>query len=289
MVRLIGRLALCVVLLLSGLGTAMTQTDNQETYYQGLVKLKREKSVEYEKQRRMFTFFTQMLLGRLGYDAGPFDGVLGDRTQAALGLYQKNRGLPITRDPLSFETSKQISADLAALEQQTISLPPLSVSTDSWDEGYVFAEGTWTLSGGKLAWPKQTSKINCLRNLGICLEATASLESGVLGWGERHLSVDLDTYQIERWDDVELVTRPRHQAPCVQHVRRIRRVQKSVTGIRGAVPTDKSCEGIAERNLILVNGLELAKKFKEKRGETWRSLLQMSPGMRELIRRPSSE
>ena len=148
MFRMIGRLALCV-LLLSGLGTATAQTYEQEAYDQGLQKLKRERPAEYEKQRRLFIFVAQMLLGRLGYDAGPFDGVLGGWTQAALELYQKSRGLPVTRDPLSFETNKQISADFSALEQQTVSLPqvgfqPGGLRLGGFQEG--FAQGAmWTV------------------------------------------------------------------------------------------------------------------------------------------------
>ena len=182
MLQLIGRLALCL-LLLAGLGTATAQAEERETYYQGLLKLEREKPLECENQRRLFTLVTQMLLGRLGYDVGPFDGQVGQRTQTALGLYQQNRGLPVTLDPLSFETNKQISADFAALEQHAVSLPELLISTDAWDEGYVFAEGTWAAPGEDMTWPEQTSKINCIRDLGICLESTATIESSALGWG----------------------------------------------------------------------------------------------------------
>ena len=114
MVQVIGHLVLCL-LLLSGTGFAAAQTDEKETYYQQQLNLKRDHPTEYEKQRRVLVLATQMLLGRLGYDVGPFDGVLGDRARAALELYQKNRGLPVTGDPLSFETNKQVNADFEAL------------------------------------------------------------------------------------------------------------------------------------------------------------------------------
>lgn len=284
MVQLIGRLALW--LLLFALGTATAQADERRTYYQGLEKLRREKPVEYESQRRMFTLVTQMFLGRIGYDVGPFDGQLGQRTQSALGLYQEKRGLPITQDPLSFETNKQISADFAALEQHTVVLPELLISTDAWDDGYVFAEGTWDVRGEEMVWPEQTSKINCFRDLGICLEATATVKASRPGTGEWHLELELHTYQIERWNAVELVTKPRHQTQCVHHVRRFRRLQKAVTGIQGPVSRDEQCEGTARRDVALVDGQELSAKLRKKRGETWRSLALISPGIREMLRRP---
>ena len=285
MVLLIVRLMMCVTLLTT-VGSAAGQTSEQSQYYRGLLKLEQEKTAEYENQRRMFTLVTQMLLGRLGYDVGPFDGQIGQRTQAAVGLYQKNRGLPVTLDPLSFETNKQISADFAALEQHAVDLPALLISTAAWDDGYVFAEGTWAVKGEDLAWPEQTSKINCFRNLGICIEATATIESSALGTGERHLVLDLHTYQVERWNAVELVTKPRHQSPCVQDVRRFRRLQKSVTGVRGPVTRDSGCEGRAKLDLVLMEGLELSRKLKKRRGETWRSLALISPGIREMLGRP---
>ena len=74
--------------------SATTQADGKEVYYQELLKLKQDKPVEYEKQRRILIFVIQTLLGRLGYDVGPFDGLLGNRVQAALRIYQKNRGFP---------------------------------------------------------------------------------------------------------------------------------------------------------------------------------------------------
>ena len=284
MVRLIVRLMMCVTLLTT-VGSAAGQTSERSQYYQGLLKLEQEKPAEYENQRRMFTLVTQMLLGRLGYDVGPFDGQMGQRTRAAVGLYQKNRGLSVTLDPLTFETNKQISADFAALEQHAVDLPTLLISTDAWDDGYVFAEGTWAARGVDMAWPEQTSKINCIRDLGFCIEATATIESSALGTGEWHLALDLHTYQIERWNAVELVTKPRHQAPCARHVRRFRRLQNSVTGYRGPAPRDDRCEGAAKRDLVLVDGRELSERLRKKRGGTWRSLALISPGIREMLGR----
>ena len=283
MLQIVSCLVLCV--LLSGLGVTTAQTDEREMYYQQQLKLKlkRDNPTEYGKQRRFFIFAAQTLLGRLGYDVGPFDGVLGDRARVALELYQRNRGLPITGDPLSFETVEQVSSDLVALDRQIVDLPRLAIDIDAWDDGYVSAEGTWALQGEEQAWPEQTSKITCLRNHGICLETTAIVESSLFGTGERSLSVDLIIYEIERWDNVELVTKPYRGAYCVQQVRRISRIQKSVTGIRSTVSTDDLCQGMAEKYLVLVDGFELSQELQKKRIKTWLSLTQISPGIRTMM------
>ena len=53
MSQIISLLVLCV-LLLSGLGVTMAQTDEREMYDQQQLKLKRDNPAEYEKQRRFF-------------------------------------------------------------------------------------------------------------------------------------------------------------------------------------------------------------------------------------------
>lgn len=51
----------------------------------------------------------QSLLNRLGYDAGPVDGLMGSRTQSAIVAYQRDRGLPVTGQP-----SGELYADMLA-------------------------------------------------------------------------------------------------------------------------------------------------------------------------------
>ncbi|HUF57492.1 MAG TPA: peptidoglycan-binding domain-containing protein [Thermohalobaculum sp.] len=51
----------------------------------------------------------QSLLNRLGYDAGPIDGLMGSRTQSAIVAYQRDRGLPVTGQP-----SGDLYADMLA-------------------------------------------------------------------------------------------------------------------------------------------------------------------------------
>ena len=256
---------------------AVTQTDDKAAYYQRLLKLHREQPARYEEERRLFTLFAQMLLGRLGYDAGSFDGVLGDRTEAALRRYEANRRLPVTGDPLSFETSNQLTEDYAALDHQVFDLPKLVIHIDDWDRGYVYAQGTWTMQGDNMQWPEQTSKIECSRRSGFCNESTAIAETSIFGAGERHLSIDVETYAIERWDDIEVVTRPSKTAHCVQKVLRISRIQESVASIRSRASADELCDIVLERYLVLVDGAELSKKLRKKQSETWRNLMQISP------------
>ncbi len=233
--------------------------------------LKKDNPKEYEKMRKGFVFFAQLVLAKLGYGLGPLDGILDEKTKSALRTYQKKRKIPESGDPLSFDTIDQLKEDMNTIEYHPIDLPSLFIFTDLWDKGYVSASGTWVLLSDKMGEPEQTSKINCSRNLNTCTEAVAI----VGGEGsDRRLFIDIDTYEIERWDDREIVTKPLKTASgCVHYLRRINRLPKSVTGIRSTISDKDMCEGVdpKEMYMVLTNGtkiyLELLEESKKKRME----------------------
>lgn len=277
--------ALVVAVLFSNSAFAQVPTASKETERRAwdaeLRKLKNEKPSEFAAARKLFTFFAELLLGKLGYDVGPFDGVLDERTEVALRAYQKARQLPVTGDPLTFETQEQVKADSNAVDHDTIALPFRSVVTDLWDSGYASARGTWTIPGEEMGQATQTSAIECDREIGTCTESTAV----VSGQGsDRSLSLDIDVYQIERWDGIELVTKPL-QFGCTRYVRRFNKVQKSVTGIRSTTSTEGVCKELdkTEKHLILTDGFEVAQRLRRKQKETWLQLMQVSPDLFKAI------
>jgi hypothetical protein len=247
----------------------------------GLRELQREKPTEYRKMRTTLTAAAQITLAQLGYGTGPFDGILDEKTQSALREYQKNRGLPITGDPLSFETVEQLRADGDAHNYRPTSLPSFHVFTDLWDSGYVSASGTWVISGERLGFPEQTSKINCDRSLRTCTEATAILSGG---GGDRRLSVDIDTYEIERWDEHDIATKPL-QFGCTRYVTRLNRLQKSVTAIRSTTSNDGMCSGTdrAEKYLVLTDGFKVYWELEQERREKWREITKISPDLLNVL------
>lgn len=258
-----------------------TKTQQQRAeYIQELEKLKREKPSQYYELRLITIVTAEMLLGRLGYNVGPFDGVLDEGTQAALRTYQKNRSLPVNGDPLSFETREQMRKDFNVTDSDPVTLPSKHVITEMWDRGYVSAQGTWTITGGETADPEQTSTLECDRARLECVEATATI-SHLLG---PFLSVATDTYEIERWDSQEIVTKPK-QFGCVRSVRRLNRVQKSATGIRSTTSREEHCKMIdnAEKYLVLVNGMDVSSKLSNARREQLLNLVQYTPDLRKKL------
>jgi hypothetical protein len=216
-----------------------------------------------------------MLLGRLGYDVGPFDGVLDGRTREAVRQYQRDHRLPENGDPFTFETVQAVRADDELLNSTPIRLQPKTVILDRWDRGFVSADGTWTAAGGDLASPEQTSNITCDRAAAICREARAT----VTGRGSaRVLSVDVYTFEIELWSDQEIATKPL-QFACVGTILRWDRKTRAVVAARTTTSTEGSCVSAepVDATLVLEDGNEVARRMTEKQREAWRRIVQVSP------------
>jgi hypothetical protein len=254
-----------------------SSTDKRAEYNRELLELKKNPE-KYTEVQTVCTFMAELVLAEAGYDPGPFDGVLDERTQTALRAYQKNRGIPVTGDPLSYDTLKQLEKDKEIFDHQVPYLASLFVSTDMWDYGYVSAKGTWTISGEKQGFPEQTSEIECFKDIGKCIAATAILHHD----GTTLLEVQLDIYNIERWDEHEIVTKPRETAMgCVRYVYRFNRLSKSVTGTRSTISDEGLCKGLdkGEKHLVLVDGFEITRNLMEDLQKKRRDLIQISPSL----------
>jgi hypothetical protein len=229
------------------------------------------------EQFRQMVATVQATLGMYGFGAGPFDGVLDEKTQTALRRYQQVRHLSVTGD-INAATFKAVEHDLELFMDQPVKLPFLHVSVDFWQDGYVYATGTWTIVGEKQAFPEQATQINCYKAWGTCFEATAQLDSNNV------LGVDLMPYTIERWDEHEITTKP-YEKGCVAYTMRISRVSKAVMGYRMRNPEHRMaipevCKGLnPELQLKLANGFDVYWELYRKRGEKIQGLLQ-APGLR---------
>ncbi len=251
----------------------------QTEYETALQNLKQDNPKEYQNTRQLMILMTQLLLGRLGYGVGPYDGVLNETTKDALREYQKRRKLTVTGDPTSFETFQQVEKDMKSLDNDPVGLPSLFVSLDFWKAGYVSGKGTWILANEKMGWPEQTTQLECRRDQRICTEATAILSRT---GGSKSLSVQTSVYEIERWDDHEIVTKPKESGfGCVRYTLRINRVQKSVTGIRITISTKGPCESMVakEMYMTLSDGLKVYLDLYRNSKKTMSELMRYSPEM----------
>lgn len=290
------RAAILTILLVFSLATvALSQPpsdkgrNERSEWETELQRVKRDKPKAYEFMKRASYLATQRLLGRLGYGVGPYNGVLDEKTKNALREYQRQRNLPITGDPLSFETVEQIKKDTNLLDYQPTTLPGLHVFLDFWESGYVSGKGTWVLTNAKSGLPEQTTYIECQRDQHICIESTAILSRGTIN---KHLQVNTDRYEIERWDAYEIVTKPRETlGGCVRYVLKFNRVQKSVSGLRSTISTEGLCKGVdtKELHMILSDGIKVHLELWQTSVEEVRKLFRYSPEMIEFFEQQESK
>ena len=278
--------ALAVVL--AGLPlSAQTNQADRAAFERETEALRRIQPQQYQQMRDGFTLLAEMLLGRLGYDVGPFDGVLDNRTKSGVRRYQKDHNLPETGDPFTFETVQAVRLDDQLLNSSPISLQPKRVFVDQWTRGYVSADGTWTVTGEDMTSPEQTSNITCDRAQAVCREATARISR--MGT-TRLLAVDVYTFEIERWNDEEIVTKPR-QFGCTGTTHRWIRSEKSLTGVRSTTSNEGSCRAFERREtqLVLEDGNTVAEKLAAQQRDAWRQIMKVSPAtLRKLTEPPAN-
>jgi hypothetical protein len=117
-----------------------------------------------------------------------------------------------------------------------------------WTKGYVEARGTWVMQDAKPGGDEeQVTQITCFRDSGLWIESTALVSRDTL---TSVLLVFTDIYDIESWDDVEIVTKPK-DALCARVVKRMNRVQNSITAIRSTISTNGLCSGLERREIHL--------------------------------------
>jgi putative peptidoglycan binding protein len=249
--------------------------------------LRRDDPNLYQAVREGFTLIAEMLLGRLGYDIGPFDGILDSRTREGVRRYQRDRGLPETGDPFTFETVQAVRADDELLNSSPIGLPPRNIITERWDRGFVSADGTWTAASGDMGSPQQTSNITCERAQATCWEARAAISGRGSG---RLLSVDLFTYEIELWNEQEIITKPL-QFGCAATVHQWKRDARSVTAIRRTTSDEGSCRTVErfESILVLEDGSAVSERLIDMQREAWRRIVQVSPATIRRLTEPATK
>ncbi len=219
---------------------------------------------------KMLSFVVQMALARFGYDPGPFSFDLTEKTRKAIREYQQYNQLKVTGD-LEMELTDQIADDLKTLDAEPNPLPHFFFFGDLWDS-YVRVRGTWEIEGIKQGIPIQTTTLQCYRELSLCIEANAFIGYGV---DDKRLTQEVNYYEVERWDEFEITTKP-NDKECVRYTLRIDRFQKSVTGLRLQTRRDGSCAFIQHSimKIRLVDGFEVWNTLRKQHQEARRRIMR---------------
>lgn len=202
----------------------------------------------------------------------PISGKLDERTKQALKEYQKRRGLEITAD-INPETLEKIFSDINVVDTPIVDIGNrFNLFIDYWDS-YIGASGTWVFEDGtEQSMPLQTSQIICSREKWFCSIATARIGIGGM------LQIDNDIYEIERWDNRELLTKPLDFA-CVRYVLRINRISKTVKLLRTTISDKDMCKGVDKRDFVLKlsDGFDVWNKIKNKKNEAVKKINKPVP------------
>ncbi len=216
-------------------------------------------------------FVVQMALARFGYGV-LLSGELDERTKLAIIEYQKRRGLKHSGQ-VDAATVERAVKDMRAADYNPIDLPTGAFSFEAWSQGYIAAAGTWVMTNETPAHPLQSTEIRCVQDKGLCIETTAIIMEKADDTTTPWLFLDTDLYDIERWDQYEIVTKPKDFG-CTRYVRRFHRTAKEVTGLRTTIKNEGKCSGFTgnEIHMRLVKGSEIMKPIWEQQQKDRRGL-----------------
>lgn len=152
-----------------------------------------------------------------------------------------------------------------------------NVYTESWDNGSVFAEGTWedvferyNQKDNVFDTKLQISKIECRRDLNLCNEANALVSGSVL-------MADLKYFDIERWDDKFIIYS--HRLMCISNVYTISRDTKQVSVVTSlnknaeSISNCKGLEGTKDDIKRLVDGYSIYQEMINEARPIWLIIL----------------
>ncbi|MEO8325995.1 MAG: peptidoglycan-binding domain-containing protein [Nitrospirota bacterium] len=214
----------------------------------------------------------QIFLGRFGYGVGPYTGTLDQSTQEALKAYQEKSGLSQTGD-LDFPTLKHLTEDDRVLNRVVPFLPPQTFHDQSWGR-WVEVQGSWMLKEGNTDDVLQTSRITCIREFKRCIDSTASLVNANVP----QLKVHTHVYDIQEWDDANIVSAPYDGEACAVSILRISRNPPFVTRFLSLQGKPGPCAKVQaeDRQYVLEDGPKIYQILRMQKSEAIQQILQVA-------------
>lgn len=213
----------------------------------------------------------QIFLGRFGYGVGPYSGTLDQSTKQALKSYQEKSGLTQTGD-LNFPTLKRLTEDDRLLNRVVPFLPPQVFHDKEWGQ-WVEVQGSWMLKEGNTDDVLQTSRITCMREFKRCIDSTASLVNANVP----QLKVHTHVYDIQEWDDANIVSAPYDGEACAVSILRISRNPQLVTRFVSLQGKPGPCAKVQaeDRQYVLEDGPKIYQILRMQKAEAIQQILQV--------------
>jgi len=196
----------------------------QEKNDQYLKELKEKDPAAWNKLRAQEILDAQETLASFGYGT-IFTATLDEKTTEALRNYQTRSGLPVSGD-VDTATIQRMMRDKAELAPN-IPLGPFYMFLDSDWNMFVEVKGLWLEQGKEpdAKTPVLPAVVECVKSAGLC--TLANLRS------EGSESIELEWFDIQRWDEYEIVTKP-NDLPCGRETIHINRPGKTLLVINVA-------------------------------------------------------
>lgn len=188
--------------------------DQKAAYLKGL----KDDPAEAKKTYAFDVLNSQKTLGCLGYGT-LFTGVVDSRTQDALSLYQKKRGI-FQSGNVDVVTTFALQQDEMLLSKRIVTTGFFSFFAQMWNR-YFSVDGAWDYQN-KSDYSAQASNIECDPKSRLCKESDA-----VLGFGTALVVVTKD-YNITQWDDYRILAEFSY-LPCEKDQLEIVRDTQTVT------------------------------------------------------------
>ncbi|WNM59047.1 peptidoglycan-binding domain-containing protein [Candidatus Nitrospira allomarina] len=214
----------------------------------------------------------QIFLGRFGYGVGPYTGILDQTTKQALKAYQKHSGLSQTGD-LDFPTLKHLTEDDRLLNRVVPFLPPQTFQDQEWGQ-WVEVQGSWMLKEGNTDEVLQTSRVTCMKEFKRCIDSTAFLVNANVP----QLKVHTHVYDIQEWDDANIVSAPYDGEACAVSILRISRNPPLVTRFLSLQNNPGPCAKVQaeDRQYVLEDGPKIYQILRMQKAEAIQQILQVT-------------
>ncbi len=222
---------------------------------------------------RLLVLGSQIYLGRFGYGIGPFSGKLDQPTQDALRAYQKYVGISET-GTINKETLEHLTDDNRTLDQILPFIPKYRFEDANWEE-MVSAHGTWALANLPVKEALQTSQISCHRKWNLCSVSTAKLAPGYTAT----LLSYTNLYEIETWNESEIVTKSAKTGTCVSTILRIRHAEQSITRLTSFERSETdACATVVPREIPmqLADGSQIYRALKQQKNQDAQRILRVN-------------
>lgn len=221
---------------------------------------------------RLLVLGSQIYLGRFGYGIGPFSGELDQPTQDALRAYQKYVGISET-GTINKETLEHLTDDNRTLDQILPFIPKYRFEDANWEE-MVSAHGTWALPNLPVKEALQTSQISCHRKWNLCSVSTAKLAPGYTAT----LLSYTNLYEIETWNEAEIVTKSAKTGTCVSTILLIRHAEQSITRLTSFERSETDpCTTVIPREIPmqLTDGSQIYRALKHQKSQDAQQILRV--------------